>query len=558
MKHFTTLLFLFSTYISFSQTWQWAATCDTYLSSGYSDGTSVCTDPAGNIFITGLYVGTLTAGSYTLNGSTGEYLPYLAKYNSAGNVLWAKTAISSGVNNSCATLGSAVCSDQQGNSYLSGYFCDASIAFGSYTLTNTGIGNMFLVKYDPAGNVLWARNPVHSGTDWAYSVSCDANNNVFVTGVFNGTTIAFGSSTLTNTSSQTMFLVKYDPNGNVIWARNPTGDVVGDDYFGTYVSAESNGNTFVAGSFTNSTLVFGTYTLSGGSGQNTFLVKYDASGNVVWATGSNNPNCSNRPFSVSADGIGNAYITGQYSSAPLVFGSYTLTNSGVKNMFLTKYNASGNVLWAKRSISAKMEAGLSVSSNSNAVFVSGMMDTTTVFGTYTISPPTGSVDPAFFTQYDANGNVVFAEALVSGGDDWIAVSLDKFCHVYLTGDFSTNTFVIGSNTLILTGSGNPESTFLAKFTYCQQIPDHVSENSLSNSGARLFPNPNSGQFTLVIDEEAIEARIRIMNSLGQEIFSQEAVRGLNEIKMNGLGKGLYYYSLEQNKNSLQNGKISIE
>ena len=72
---------------------------------------------------------------------------------------------------------------------------------------------------------LWAKN-AGGGlyTDEGYSVSTDAAGNVFVAGTFNSLNITFGSITLTNADSSgytySVFIAKYDANGNVLWAKN--------------------------------------------------------------------------------------------------------------------------------------------------------------------------------------------------------------------------------------------------------------------------------------------------------------------------------------------------
>jgi hypothetical protein len=510
-----------------------------------SDGTSVCTDAVGNIFIAGIYYGQVTAGSFTLS-ATGNYSPYLIKYNSSGSVLWAKTAVANP--SSPNDWGLSVCSDAGGNVLMTGFFSGPAISFGTYTLTNTGHQNMFLVKYDPNGNVLWAKNPIDTAYDCAYSISCDANNNIYATGTFSNNSIVFGTNTLTGAGNGNLFTVKYDANGNVLWAKsNSFGDVFGNNNFGTYVSADASGNTFVAGSFSSPTVVFGTYTLTNSGTYNVFFIKYDPSGNILWAKSANVINNQNMANSVSTDGPGNAYITGSYGSPSIVFGTYTLTGG---NAFIAKYDANGNVLWAKSS--GGYGKALSVSSYSAGAFVTGVMADSISLGTYTVKPPLGYNDAAFFAQYDGNGNVVFAKALATGGDDWIAVATDAFCNAYLTGDMDVNTFVIGTNTLT---QSSGEHTFLAKFSFnCLDVG--FNEHKSLDANSNIFPNPNNDSFKILINEKFENGELILINSIGQWIYEQKISQGLNEINAIGLENGLYYYLIRQNNQTFKTGKIA--
>ena len=57
---------------------------------------------------------------------------------------------------------------------------------------------MFIVKYDSNGNVLWAKSAGGIYNDAGLSCSTDVNGNIIATGVFLSPSITFGTTTLTN------------------------------------------------------------------------------------------------------------------------------------------------------------------------------------------------------------------------------------------------------------------------------------------------------------------------------------------------------------------------
>jgi hypothetical protein len=142
---------------------------------------------------------------------------YVAKYSPAGQVLWAKNAGVSGDNSSYS-----VAADNDGNCFAAGRFGGNSINFGTVTLTNKGSGDVFLVKYDPAGNVIWARSAGGSEDDIAYGVTTDKSGYAYAAGFFKSDSIAFGTKVLTNfhTGSADIFVTEYECHLGIDSRRN--------------------------------------------------------------------------------------------------------------------------------------------------------------------------------------------------------------------------------------------------------------------------------------------------------------------------------------------------
>ena len=121
---------------------------------------------------------------------------------------------------------------------------------------------------------------------------------------------------------------------NWVWAKNGNGNYYDS---GHSIATDGAGNTYVIGYFQSLSIVFGSITLNNTTTDSTsemFLTKYDASGNAIWAkciVGSDNYQAS----SVTTDAIGNVYITGNFYSNTITFGTTTLTNV---DLYLIKLN----------------------------------------------------------------------------------------------------------------------------------------------------------------------------------------------------------------------------
>ncbi len=335
-------------------------------SAGGSDsdyGFAVTVDSAGNVCVGGSFQSNaVTFGTITLTNTSPFFSDFfLVKYDCNGYVLWAISSKDSPGNDAIYSI----CTDKYSNVFVTGPFQSDSITFGSTTLYNAGAPNLdfYIVKFNSSGNVVWAKSIGGYDEEAAKSICTDANGNLIAGGYFFSPSLAFGGITLTNYSPGTadLFIAKYDSAGNVLWAKSAGGD---DSDYGSSVAADNVGNVFIGGSFRSNSITFNTVTLTntGPPYSDICLVKYNASGNVLWAKSSKNSPSSDATYSICADDFGNVFITGPYQSETITFGSTTLINAAAPNLdfYIVKFNSTGNVLWTKGIGNHDEEAGNSI------------------------------------------------------------------------------------------------------------------------------------------------------------------------------------------------------
>lgn len=453
------------------QKWQWAE------SAGIFDddyGTSVATDAAGNVYVTGYFEGdSIIFGGITLYGYAQWGDIFLVKYDASGNVQWARMAGGENIDES-----SSVCTDASGNVYITGHFNSKSIIFGTDTLTNPNIyQEIFLAKYDASGNLLWAKSAGGTGRDYSNSISADASGNVYITGQFESDTITFGTKSFTNAGSHDIFVAKYDAAGNVLWAENAGG--TGTDV-GSSVGTDHLGNVYVTGNFGSKTITLGKTTLNNAAGavaQDIFLAKYDASGNAVWAISAGGDN-HDYGRSVTTDVSGNVYITGFFFSDTITFGSSTLTKAGAYDIFVVKYNASGKALWAKKAGGAGYDFANSITTdNLGNVYVAGTFENTYItFGKDTLKHTGKAGFDFFIAKYDTSGNTLLAKNAGGTNQNWGtgSVSADASGNMYLAGTFTSKTITFGKTTLY---NVFRYDVFIAKLGFCYNTTSYQNITS---------------------------------------------------------------------------------
>jgi hypothetical protein len=169
---------------------------------------AVTTDFNGNIYIAGAFMSpTLVMDSFTLTNVTGRDM-FVAKLTSSGTVVWVQRN-----DGNLYSEPKTLDSDAFGNVYLTGQYNFPSITFGSTTFSSTswttsGL-NIYVVKYDSTGSVIWAKGIMDHANEQTFDAATDPLGNLLLTGVF-GYSVTIGSHQLVSTmqGSSDIFLAK--------------------------------------------------------------------------------------------------------------------------------------------------------------------------------------------------------------------------------------------------------------------------------------------------------------------------------------------------------------
>lgn len=225
------------------------------------------------------------------------------------------------------------------------------------------------------------------------------------------------------------------------------------------VCTDATGDVYVTGEFYSPTMAFGTTTLTNAGTYDTFIAKYDSNGNVLWAKRVGGP-LWDESMKITSDPTGNIYLVGRYQSFSLMFGSTTLTNAGQFDIYFAKYDSNGNVLWAKSFGSSNHEEPWSVHANSiGEVYMTGNYSGSLSIGSYTLNSA-GSSD-ALLAKFDSNGNTLWAKSIGGpGSDGGTDISTDPTGNFFISGTFNSSSLSIGTTSLACAGGVD---VFFAKY-----------------------------------------------------------------------------------------------
>lgn len=342
----------------------------------------------------------------------------------------------------------ATTTDLQGNVVTTGNFYNNPISFSAVTLSNAGYGDIFIVKYDSTGKVMWARSFGGSGNEESNSVAADSKGNIYITGNFSSTSINFDAFTLYSSdlnspySTAEFFIAKLSPEGNVLWAKSASGNSYDE---GESIAIDRFDNVIVVGDFQSASLMMETQAITNYSPQSAFMAKYDGQGNLillknlasnVWGSyGSmtSHGNC------ITIDQSDHIYMTGTSLTNGVTVDGTSLVYGKV---FCAKLDLNGNLQWLRSFVGSgdynySFSSGIATDTE-GMVYLTGAYYQTLTFGNTKLFNPSslGNMSSIFIAKLDENGNSLWAQSATKGRGIPTSIAINKSGHVLVAGYLS--------------------------------------------------------------------------------------------------------------------------
>jgi hypothetical protein len=543
-------LLLFLLLISFSGFISSAQDCYWSSQAGgkwWDGGRRIAIDGGGNTYVAGITRSNFCYfNTDTLRGQSNNTL-FVVKYNGNGLEVWVKEI--SGGNfdpEDYIGIGGMRYDSLTHCLLINGTFYNQAL-FGDTLLTGLA-ETVFTLKMDLNGEIVWARAAGGEGEDQAMDLVTDEQGNVYISGT-NQNPATFTDTTIARGG----FLAKYDSNGNLVWAKNIS-------RYQPIVFSESppqtlsygNQQLFVNGIAFNDTIVIDTITIINTHGSlSTYLASFSPQGQVEWIrlAGQSEVWCG---YQMPTDKNGSLYITGLFKDIG-IFGDDTIRNNiADDDCFLAKYSYSGNLIWVRQLFSTSLAYGLGLATdNGGNVYLSGYFKGSATFGETTLV--SGSIADMFVTRFSPDGNCDGVRQYTEGRLQGIL--LDQNNNLFLTGGFY-NELTIGSNTFISRGDGD---LFVAK---CSEITGEEELKINPQNQLLIYANPNTGRCNITIPEEFANEKnlvLQIFDLQGKLIQQSkiEIVEGKIRLDIRAQAKGMYTAVLSNGKRSYT-GKIVFE
>ena len=549
-----------------AQTFQWNQRAG---GTAADEGRGVAVDAQGNAYVAGLFRGAATFGPVGMGQVTLTSVPpasgtapsadvVLAKYAPSGELLWALRG--GGPGNEEA---GGVALDPQGGAYVIGSF-SGSAAFQSTgpsitpVLMSAGADDIFLVKYNPDGGLLWSLRIGSASTsaESGYAVATDSVGNAYITGEFRDTpTIGGGTATITSAGNTDVLIAKYSPTGSLLWARRGG---AADADVGRAITVDRTGACIVTGSFRGVATFDGAAgsppltVRAGSTSADVFVVKYDANGTPLWGRVGYGPGVK-IGRGICTDQSKSIYLMTYFNDALTLTSttdSVQLTTSvNNRDVVVVKYSPQGTIQWTRTAGGPGNDTGINIAADGqNNVYALSYFQQTLTFPATPGGPAqsvtsAGSAD-AVVASYSAAGTLRWVRRLGGPGDDLgYGVAPDNAGNLLLTGYFTAGPFTADGSLPLFSQPSNIRDIFVARL---QNIVTSTSSARLT-ADLSAWPNPTTNVLHLRLASRR-PATATLLDALGRTLrtipLTAEGAAQYAEVPLANQPAGLYLVRID--------------
>jgi hypothetical protein len=283
-----------------------------------------------------------------------------------------------------------------------------------------------------------------------------------------------------------------------------------------------------------------------------FIAKYDSAGNEVWVRKAGGI-VMDEGKAITTDSVGNSCITGSFEYVAY-FGIDSVISNGSSDIFVSKYDSLGNLLWVKHAGGLGGDGGLGIGYDKKSnCYITGNFMITATFGNIILPGNPGASNP-FVVKYDVTGNESWGlNVSCKSNADGHSIAVRDSDNIYITGTFS-DTCNFGNDYITTNGYYD---IYIAKLG--QNIIQDIFSNALFNSPFTMYPNPATQVLNITTGNTAIKS-VEIYNVLGEKCmtsthFEREDVATIN---ISSLSAGIYFVKINEELNQYTSKLIIVE
>lgn len=456
------------------------------------------------------------------------------------------------VNGGSSAVGYCITSDEFGNVYAAGVFAsttDFDPSAGVSNLTSNGGLDVYLVKTNPQGEFIWAKNFGGSNDDIPSEIVISQTGNVYLTGIFAGTADFNPDAAISNLTAvglSDVFVLKVNSDGQFTWAKS-IGSTNNDEGNGIDID-DFNESVFVIGSFSATIDLdpgVGTQNVTTVGSTDVFMLKLNAAGDYLTSKTVGSISADRGEDIVINESSGDQYMTGFFgSTADFDPSGAVVELNGGNDIFLWKLNEANDFVYAKKMGGIAVDEGRNIDlDGSGNVYINGSFISTCNFdpngGTLNIT--SNGSDDVFIAKFTSSGDLTWVKTFGSiGTEDYMEMDVTTFGNIYITGEMADNMDgnpdAVGVNLLTKLGAEDAYIVSLAfdgSFNWATSYGSTVLGAYTRGFGVHSDDNSNvyaTGSFNSTVDFDPSVAVNNISAVSGIDIYYQKLGPGFNGIE----------------------------
>jgi len=275
----------------------------------------------------------------------------------------------------------------------------------------------------------WGRYGGGADVDRALRVAVARDGDALVLVTYGGSA-RFDGVNLATIGGRGVAVVRYSPGGAIRWGASNGGS---GDVHPVGIAVDRGGSSYVVGSFTR-TVSFGAHVLASRGDRDIFVAKLSPAGTWLWARSAGG-STDDVPGGVAVDSLDRPVVAGWFVQGAR-FDTIDIGSAGGSDLFIAKYETTGQLVWVMRDGGSGDERALGVSVDaSGAIAIVGEFDGSGTFGGRDLG--TSAYTDIAVARYSRDGTPLWGRRVGSDSLDRAgAIAADPFGRITITGSYS--------------------------------------------------------------------------------------------------------------------------
>jgi hypothetical protein len=450
---------------------------------------------------------------------------WIIKTDSLGEIIWQKSIGATNLQRNPKII------QTTDGGYLISGDSNSDIA-GNKTENSYGYSDLWIIRLDSTGNILWDRTLGGNSYDY-YPTAIQTTDGGFLIGGTSSSVISgnktenyVGYGPFVFEPNEDYWIIKLNDSGTIEWQNTIGGNST--DVLRDMLNTPDGG--YLLGGISYS-MASGDKTEDSRGFSDYWVVKLDNLGNVTWdkTIGGARPENLNA-FEITNDGYllagtSSSPISGDKTEAPLAV--------GYEDFWIQKLDFSGNLLWQKVIGGLGNDFLEDVVVDNNGNFLLGGFSNSDI--SYNKTENSRGLDDFWVVKINSDGTVLWDKTI--GGSQYDGVSSLAYSH-------NDDSFVIGgASRSSISGDKTEFSRGLIDYWVVKLISESLTTNNFNDTLISAHPNPTTNTVHIVLPKVYKNIDITISNVLGQ-IIQKKKDTNTSEIDIDLIGNnGIYFLNL---------------